>query len=101
MRVQRVVCAARVVLAVTDSGEGIPPEDLPLIFDRFYKADASRKTAGGSGLGLSIVQAIVEQHGGSIGAHNDAGAVFDVLLPAADTAMSSDDDAGSDVASNC
>ncbi len=91
----------RLRLRVRDNGPGIPAEHLPLIFDRFYKADASRKTAGGSGLGLSIVKAIVEQHGGSIGAHNDAGAVFDILLPAADTAMSSDDDADSDVASNC
>jgi len=68
-------------LRVRDSGAGIPPEHLPLIFDRFYKVDASRKAAGGSGLGLSIVRAIVERHGGSISAHNEGGAVFDVLLP--------------------
>jgi two-component system sensor histidine kinase BaeS len=68
-------------LRVRDSGAGIPPEHLPLIFDRFYKADASRKAAGGSGLGLSIVRAIVERHGGSVAAHNEGGAVFDVLLP--------------------
>jgi signal transduction histidine kinase len=43
--------------------------------------DASRKAASGSGLGLSIVRAIVERHGGSISAHNEGGAVFDVLLP--------------------
>jgi signal transduction histidine kinase len=57
---------------------------LPLIFDRFYKADASRKLAGGSGLGLSIVKAIVERHGGTVSAHNEGGAVFDILLPAAE-----------------
>jgi two-component system sensor histidine kinase BaeS len=68
-------------LRVRDSGAGIPPEHLPLIFDRFYKADASRKAAGGSGLGLSIVRAIVERHGGTVAAHNEGGAVFDVLLP--------------------
>lgn len=68
-------------LRVRDSGEGIPPEHLPLIFDRFYKVDASRKAAGGSGLGLSIVRAIVERHGGTVAAHNEGGAVFDVLLP--------------------
>jgi len=68
-------------LRVRDSGEGIPPEHLPLIFDRFYKVDASRKAAGGSGLGLSIVRAIVERHGGTVSAHNEGGAVFDVLLP--------------------
>src|SRR5262249_35077589 len=58
-------------LRVHDSGPGIDAAHLPLIFDRFYKADASRRAAGGSGLGLSIVKAIVERHGGSISAHND------------------------------
>lgn len=70
----------RVVLTVRDSGHGIAPEHLPLIFDRFYKADASR-SAGGSGLGLSIVKAIVERHGGSISVRNDQGAVFEIVLP--------------------
>ena len=75
------VVSDRLRLRVRDSGEGIPPEHLPLIFDRFYKVDASRKAAGGSGLGLSIVRAIVERHGGTVTAHNEGGAVFDVLLP--------------------
>ena len=66
---------------VRDTGPGIPPEHLPLIFDRFYKADASRKAASGSGLGLSIVKAIIERHGGSITARNDGGAVFEIVLP--------------------
>jgi signal transduction histidine kinase len=73
-----------ITLTVRDSGPGIAPEQLPHIFDRFYKGDASRKSAGGSGLGLSIVKAIVERHGGSITARNDAGAVFEIRLPAAD-----------------
>jgi signal transduction histidine kinase len=68
-------------LSVRDSGAGIAPEQLPHIFDRFYKGDASRKSAGGSGLGLSIVKAIVERHGGTITARNDGGAVFEILLP--------------------
>jgi signal transduction histidine kinase len=68
-------------LTIRDSGPGIPSEHLPLIFERFYKADASRRSVGGSGLGLSIVKAIVEQHGGRIAARNEAGAVFEVLLP--------------------
>jgi signal transduction histidine kinase len=68
-------------IEVHDSGPGIASEHLPLIFDRFYKADAARKAAGGSGLGLSIVKAIVERHGGGISAHNDNGAVFTITLP--------------------
>lgn len=73
-------------LRVRDSGPGIPQEHLPLIFDRFYKADTARKAAGGSGLGLSIVKAIVERHGGSIAARNEHGAVFDISLPRAQAA---------------
>jgi signal transduction histidine kinase len=69
------------VLSVRDTGPGIPDEHLPLIFERFYKVDAARKAAGGSGLGLSIVKAIVERHGGRISARNDNGAVFEILLP--------------------
>jgi signal transduction histidine kinase len=75
----------RVRLRVRDSGPGIAPEHLPLIFDRFYKIDAARKASGGSGLGLSIVKAIVERHGGTIRAYNDpnaGGAVFEIVLPA-------------------
>lgn len=73
-------------IRVRDSGSGIPPEHLPLIFDRFYKVDTARRQAGGSGLGLSIVKAIVEQHGGTVSAHNDRGAVFEIALPRAQAA---------------
>jgi signal transduction histidine kinase len=58
-----------VVLSVADEGAGIAPEHLPHVFDRFFKADASRavdQSDGGSGLGLSIVKAIVERHGGTV-----------------------------------
>jgi signal transduction histidine kinase len=71
----------RLHLEVRDNGPGVPPGHLPQIFDRFYKADSSRHAAGGSGLGLSIVKAIVERHGGAIEARNDGGAVFDIALP--------------------
>jgi signal transduction histidine kinase len=74
-------------IRVADSGPGIPTEHLPRVFDRFYKVDPSRSvssTASGSGLGLSIVQAIVERHGGRITASNGAkgGAIFEIVLPA-------------------
>ena len=69
------------MLIVRDTGPGIPEEHLPLIFERFYKVDAARKAAGGSGLGLSIVKAIVERHGGRVSARNDGGAVFEIVLP--------------------
>ena len=77
----------RVRMTVADSGPGIPPEHLAHIFDRFYKADASRagtRVASGSGLGLSIVRAIVVRHGGEVHAANApaGGAVFELLLPA-------------------
>lgn len=65
-----------VTLKVTDWGEGIAPEDLPLIFDRFYKARAFRgdsQREGGSGLGLSIVRAIVTRHGGRVSASSVPG----------------------------
>ena len=75
------VADGAVHLRVRDTGSGIPQEHLPLIFERFYKADGARKAAGGSGLGLSIVKAIVERHHGSIAASNDNGAVFDISLP--------------------
>ncbi len=72
-----------VVLQVRDSGEGIPREHLPMIFDRFYKVDASRSGADGSGLGLSIVKAIVERHYGTVTAASTPGVetVFEIRLP--------------------
>jgi two-component system OmpR family sensor kinase/two-component system sensor histidine kinase BaeS len=55
------------LVTVTDTGVGIPPEDLPHVFDRFYRADKSRTRAtGGSGLGLPIVRRLVEAHGGRV-----------------------------------
>jgi signal transduction histidine kinase len=78
---------SRVRITITDNGPGIPAEHLPHIFDRFYKADASRAGTtirSGSGLGLSIVQAIVERHRGEVHASNapEGGARFEMLLPA-------------------
>ncbi len=59
------------LVMVTDSGAGIPPADLPHVFDRFYRADKSRtRSSGGSGLGLAIVRYLVEAHGGRVWAES-------------------------------
>lgn len=79
-----------VELTVTDNGPGIDPADLPLIWERFYKGDKSRaRGGGGTGLGLAIVRAIVEAHGGQVSVQSrpGEGATFRVRLPAAETAV--------------
>ncbi|HEY9681324.1 MAG TPA: HAMP domain-containing sensor histidine kinase [Oculatellaceae cyanobacterium] len=71
-------------LVITDSGIGIPSESVPKIFDRFYRVDKSRsRAAGGVGLGLSIVRAIVESHKGKIDvtSEENKGTSFTILLP--------------------
>jgi len=76
--------AGQVELAVTDTGPGIPEADQPLVFERFYRADASRqRAAGSSGLGLAIVRALAEAQRGSVGVTNAEpnGARFWVRLP--------------------
>jgi signal transduction histidine kinase len=72
------------VIRVIDHGSGIPPEELPRIFDRFYRVDASRsRNTGGAGLGLSIVQQLVAAHGGRVWAESTpgAGSTFSFTLP--------------------
>jgi signal transduction histidine kinase len=71
-------------LTVTDQGEGIPPEDLPRIFDRFYRRDRNRSTRG-SGLGLSIIKSVVESHNGEVKVESTVGigTTVTMVFPAA------------------
>ncbi len=85
IRVQYVAYKSCIHLEVTDTGIGVDSEDLPYIFDRFYKKDKSRNSSsGGSGLGLSIAKEIVELHHGSIWATSmqGQGCTFHIELPA-------------------
>ena len=78
-------------ISVTDTGTGISQEDLPYVFDRFYRADKSRsRSSGGSGLGLAIVKQLIEAHGGTVKAESPAfqdgnepgyGTKFSLFLP--------------------
>jgi signal transduction histidine kinase len=81
-------------LVVTDTGIGIPPEDVPRVFERFFRADRARTRDGvtGSGLGLSICQTIVESHGGTIQCRSrlGEGSKFEVRLPLAYRAAEGD-----------
>jgi two-component system phosphate regulon sensor histidine kinase PhoR len=73
-----------VELVVRDSGSGIPPEHLPRIFERFYRADSGRsREAGGTGLGLAIVKHLVEAHGGTVSAESivGTGTTIRVIFP--------------------
>ena len=75
-----------VVLAVADNGAGIPEEDLPRVFERFYRVDKARsRAAGGTGLGLSIVRDTVEKRNGTVEVRNrpEGGAVFTIRWPLA------------------
>lgn len=82
-----ITCAAEsaeAVVTVRDTGTGIGPEHLPQLFERFYRVDTARGRAqGGAGLGLSIVKAIIEAHGGTVGVASELGrgSVFTIRLP--------------------
>ena len=84
VRVATCIEQGAAVLTVADTGPGLSPDDLPHVFERFYRADKSRTRAeGGSGLGLAICKAIVDAHGGTIEVSSQpgAGTQFIVKLP--------------------
>ncbi len=86
VRVQR--SNSEVIVEIEDSGPGVPAEDRPKIFDRFYRVDKARwRESGGAGLGLSITKWVVEAHGGSIGVDEVAkvGSLFRIRLPRGST----------------
>jgi len=74
-----------ICIAITDTGDGIPPELLPHVFDRFYRADEThRRDSGGVGLGLAIAKGIVEGHNGRLTATSSGinqGSIFSIYLP--------------------
>ena len=77
--------AGQVQVSVQDTGEGIPADELSLVFERFYRTDRARsRDTGGSGLGLTIARSLVEAHGGRIWAHSreGAGSTFTFAMPA-------------------
>jgi signal transduction histidine kinase len=78
--------SAGVQVDISDTGEGISPEDLPHVFDQFYRGEKSRsRETGGAGLGLAIAKRIIEAHQGQIWVESQpgAGARFSFVLPAA------------------
>ncbi len=71
-------------LTVRDTGMGIPPDDLPRVFERFYQVDKARGPSRGTGLGLAITQEIIEAHGGTINVYSEGrnrGTTFRIWLP--------------------
>lgn len=80
----------RTRIQIRDTGSGIAEADLPFVFDRFYRADASRSRAtGGAGLGLAIVKRLIELHGGTISVESTAGrgTTFTIDLPGSERAV--------------
>ncbi|MEP7291115.1 MAG: ATP-binding protein, partial [Chloroflexota bacterium] len=72
-----------VIVQVRDNGVGIQPDDIPHIFEHFYRADQARGEDGGTGVGLTIAKKIIEAHGGTIRVESqpEQGSVFSIVLP--------------------
>lgn len=86
IRLQAARRGSEIVLSVSDDGIGISKDDLPRIFERFYRADKARsRELGGTGLGLAIVKHIAQLHGGRVEAESELGrgTTIRVLLPIA------------------
>lgn len=82
--VQASTLPSGVKIDITDTGSGIPQEDLPFVFQRFYKADKARtRGRSGTGLGLAIAKNIVEAHGGQLSVHSKIGegTTFSCFIP--------------------
>jgi two-component system phosphate regulon sensor histidine kinase PhoR len=92
-------------ISVEDTGSGIPPDDLPRIFERFYKVDKARaggrEREGGTGLGLAIAKHIVQAHGGRIWAESTygAGSTFHFTVPTGSARQAAAPDEGTGEAS--
>ena len=85
IRIRTLTENTQIQIQIVNYGSVIPAENLPVLFEKFYKVDASRQPSSeGTGLGLAIAKSIVESHGGSISARSSfEGTVFEVVLPTA------------------
>jgi len=85
-----------VVLSIADTGIGIPPADLPYVFDKFFRSDNASLSHEGTGLGLSIVKSIVENHGGRVWVNSQPGkgTTFTVMLPEHSTRLAARESRG-------
>jgi signal transduction histidine kinase len=86
VRAERNGGGSEAVLAVEDDGPGVPPEVAPRIFERFVRGAGDQGGGGGAGIGLAIVRAVAESHGGTVSLEppsNGGGARFVVRLPSA------------------
>ena len=91
IRIRARAAEKRVLLTIEDEGLGIPPEALPHIFDKFYRAKAADRRVAGTGLGLAVARGFVEAFGGSLDAANRTdgrGAILTISLPAPPEAVS-------------